>query len=129
MASEESTVDLSDEELTQRLRLARGQSAVRAATADSIADQLRKGADAMKIRGVSIDSVLIDDPIRDIDLVPLPSITDPYDPSVYEHKIEPYWGTSTGRITTPYVSHTDIDVKVSANSTDLRFDNCTGETK
>jgi len=59
MAPEESTLDLSDEELTRRLRIARGQPPVRAATADSISDQIRKAAD--KLKGESYDFIGIDD--------------------------------------------------------------------
>ena len=62
MTPEESTEELSDFELTQRLRVARGQAPL--PDPDSLEAKLREGADAMledhRIRGIELRSRITD---------------------------------------------------------------------
>jgi hypothetical protein len=135
MTPEESTEELSDFELTQRLRAARGQAPL--PDPDSLEAKLREGADAMledhRIRGIDYSRVLIDDPIG------APSRFEwkaPPDDFAFKVRAMPdplkkVIGYSSGTIKIgdgPTVDLRDLDVTVPGTTTDLRFDNTCGST-
>lgn len=135
MTPEQSTEELSDFELTQRLRAARGQEPL--PDPDSLEAKLREGAAAMledhRMRGLDYSRIIIDDPIP----MPVPA---PFDPMTYKWpvKLAPpakpiaYPRTYTGGTIKigdgPTVPIGDLDITVPDNGTDLRFDNTCGST-
>lgn len=128
MAPEESTEDLSDFELTQRLRAARGQEPL--PDPDSLEAKLRAGADAMledhrnhglddhRIRGIDYKHIVIDDaaPIGPGSGIAFPGIVDPR-AGTFEWKLPIH--------TAKPISYTKIAIPIEdfGCGTDLRFDN------
>lgn len=134
MTPEESTEELSDFELTQRLRAARGQPPL--PDPESLEAKLRAGAESMledhRIRGVDYSRIVIDDPIP----MPVPapfvgsppaSYKWPVKTIVYPVKTISYPRTYKGGTIKigdgPTVPIGDLDITVPGNGTDLRFDN------
>jgi len=129
MTPEQSTEELSDFELTQRLRAARGQEPL--PDPNSLEAQLREGAAKMledhrnhgleehRIRGIDYSRVIIDD------LMPLPAPIAPVPapPDMYKWPVKTYTGGTIKIGDGPTVPMGDLDITVPENGTDLRFTN------